>query len=100
RIDCVMVDPPRPRERLPGLDVLRRLAAVSMMSFLSTRRFGAIFGHPAPLWLQIPWGQRGVEVFFVISGFAIELSIESTSRARDFLFLRALRLYPSFWAEV
>jgi peptidoglycan/LPS O-acetylase OafA/YrhL len=95
-----MLDSPRPRERLPGLDILRGLAATSVMAFHFTTRFGVIFGHPAPPWILVPWGDRGVDVFFVISGFAIELSIESTNRARDFLFSRAVRLYPTFWAAL
>jgi len=95
-----MLDTSRPRERLPGLDILRGLAAVSVLAFHFTTRFGAIFGHPTPLWLLVPWGERGVDVFFVISGFAIQLSLESTNKAKDFLVSRALRLYPTFWAAV
>jgi peptidoglycan/LPS O-acetylase OafA/YrhL len=41
-----------------------------------------------------------VEVFFVISGFAIERSIESTQSAGEFLRSRAVRIYPTFWAAV
>src|SRR5689334_19166915 len=48
----------------------------------------------------MPLGQRGVEVFFVISGFAIELSLQSANGARDFLASRAVRLYPTFWAAL
>jgi peptidoglycan/LPS O-acetylase OafA/YrhL len=95
-----MLDTSRQRERLPGLDVLRGLAAVSVLAFHFTTRFGAIFGHPAPLWLLVPWGERGVDVFFVISGFAIQLSLESTNTAKDFLVSRAIRLYPTFWAAL
>jgi peptidoglycan/LPS O-acetylase OafA/YrhL len=92
---------PRPsRERLPGLDVLRGLAAVAVMAFHYTTRFGLVFGHSAAPAFSVPWGQRGVEVFFVVSGFAIELSLESTSNARDFLVSRTLRLYPTFWAAL
>lgn len=95
-----MVDPPRPRERIPGLDILRGLSALSVLGFHFTTRFGNIFGHPLAPGLSVPWGQRGVEVFFVISGFAIQLSLESTSSARDFLVARAVRLYPTFWAAL
>ncbi|HVJ15161.1 MAG TPA: acyltransferase [Polyangiaceae bacterium] len=95
-----MSAPMPPRERLPGLDVLRGLAAVAVMAFHFSTRFGGIFGHPAALAFYVPWGQRGVEVFFVISGFAIELSLESTSSAREFLWSRAVRLYPTFWAAL
>jgi peptidoglycan/LPS O-acetylase OafA/YrhL len=91
---------PRRGERLPGLDVLRGLAALAVLAFHFTTRFGGIFGHPAAPALLVPWGQRGVEVFFVVSGFAIELSLESTKSAGDFFVSRAVRLYPTFWAAL
>lgn len=90
----------RPRERLPGLDILRGLAAASVLAFHYTTQFGFNFGHPAAPWFLVPWGQRGVHVFFVISGFAIQLSLESTNTAREFLLSRLVRLYPTFWAAV
>src|SRR5688572_16252904 len=92
--------PTPPRERLPGLDVLRGLAAVAVLAFHYTTRFGDIFGHPVAPAFLVPWGVRGVEVFFVVSGFAIELSLERTSSAKDFLVSRAVRLYPTFWAAL
>jgi peptidoglycan/LPS O-acetylase OafA/YrhL len=95
-----MLDTPRPRERIPGLDVLRGLAAIAVLAFHYTTRFGIVFGHPTAPPFSAPWGEHGVEVFFVISGFAIELSLESKRTAGDFLVSRALRLYPTFWAAV
>ncbi|WFU16055.1 acyltransferase [Bradyrhizobium sp. CB3481] len=42
------------------------------------------------------FGWVGVEIFFVISGFVIANSA-STSSPKQFLFGRALRLYPAVW---
>src|ERR1700744_4570676 len=42
------------------------------------------------------FGWVGVEIFFVISGFVIANSA-SESSATEFLFSRALRLYPAVW---
>ena len=42
------------------------------------------------------FGWVGVEIFFVISGFVIANSA-SKSSAIEFLFSRALRLYPAVW---
>jgi peptidoglycan/LPS O-acetylase OafA/YrhL len=42
------------------------------------------------------FGWVGVEIFFVISGFVIANSA-SKSSAKEFLFGRALRLYPAVW---
>jgi peptidoglycan/LPS O-acetylase OafA/YrhL len=95
-----MTDPPVPPERIPGLDALRGLAALSVLAFHFTTRFGMIFGHPSAPPFTFLWGQRGVEVFFVISGFAIQLSLEGTKGACDFVTSRAVRLYPTFWAAL
>lgn len=95
-----MVHASRRREDIVGLHMLRGLAALSVLAFHYTTRFAVIFGHPTAPRFGVPWGQRGVEVFFVISGFAIELSLQSTSSARDFLVSRAVRLYPTFWAAL
>ena len=91
---------PRPRERVSGVDALRGVAAIAVLLFHFTTRFGIVFGHPSAPWFQVPWGEHGVELFFVISGFAIELSLDSTVTARNFLVSRALRLYPTFWAAL
>jgi peptidoglycan/LPS O-acetylase OafA/YrhL len=44
------------------------------------------------------FGWVGVEIFFVISGFVIANSA-STSSPKEFLFGRALRLYPAVWVS-
>ena len=87
-------------ERLPGLDALRGVAALAVVAFHFTTRFGIVFGHPERLTYGVPWGQRGVELFFVISGFAIELSLARACGAGHFLRARLVRLYPTFWAAV
>lgn len=94
-----MSDSPR-RERIPGIDILRGLAAIAVLAFHFTTRFGIVFGHPVAPAFSVPWGQHGVELFFVISGFAVELSLESRRTPGDFLWSRALRLYPTFWAAL
>jgi peptidoglycan/LPS O-acetylase OafA/YrhL len=49
-------------------------------------------------------GQLGVPVFFVISGYVITYSAESTLKhgksPQDFLKRRFLRIYPTFWLSV
>jgi peptidoglycan/LPS O-acetylase OafA/YrhL len=88
------------RERIPGIDVLRGLAAIAVLAFHFTTRFGIVFGHPTAPPFSAPWGEHGVELFFVISGFAIELSLESRRAPADFLWSRVLRLYPTYWAAL
>jgi peptidoglycan/LPS O-acetylase OafA/YrhL len=49
-----------------------------------------------PAWLVIPNSGAWVNVFFLISGFVIEMSIQRV-RPLGFLIQRALRIYPIFW---
>jgi len=43
------------------------------------------------------WGQLGVEIFFMISGFVIFMTIESCQVATDFIWSRFTRLFPTYW---
>ena len=42
------------------------------------------------------WGPFGVDIFFLISGFVIPLSLENTTR-RDFVIKRFFRIYPTYF---
>ena len=42
------------------------------------------------------YGQFGVELFFMISGFVIALSLQGKT-FRDFVVTRFIRLFPIFW---
>jgi peptidoglycan/LPS O-acetylase OafA/YrhL len=86
--------------RLTELDALRGIAAVIVVLFHYTTHFNDTYGHSAPLWVQVPFGKYGVQLFFVISGFVILMSLDRVERARDFLLGRLSRLYPAYWAGV
>lgn len=77
----------RRRGQIDQLDGVRALAVVAVMTF-----------HD----FVTGWGYLGVDVFFVLSGFIITTVLWKrpgsgalTSRWRDFLWRRALRLYPA-----
>ena len=70
---------PRPG-RLPGLDGLRALAIVAVLTF-----------HLDPSWL--PGGFLGVDVFFVVSGFLITTLLVRERAATGGLDL------PGFWTR-
>ncbi|MGZ3872097.1 MAG: acyltransferase family protein [Mucilaginibacter sp.] len=78
--------------RLLELDCLRGIAAVAVVLF----HFG--FGYPEAK--VFAWGCMGVELFFIISGFVIFLTIEKTISYKHFLLSRFARLYPAYWACV
>jgi peptidoglycan/LPS O-acetylase OafA/YrhL len=46
------------------------------------------------------WGTMGVDLFFIISGFVITMSIERVSSGREFIINRFARLYPTYWTAV
>lgn len=87
--------------RLGMLDVLRLLAALSVVAFHFTARHSPGWDGPvpealAPVGQWTAYGRLGVPLFFVISGFVLLMS----SWGRDipgFVASRVGRLYPAYW---
>ena len=85
------------KKRILGLDLFRFLVALGIMAYhyffigvlqgyYSTKVFhGLAF-----------WGEFGVDIFFIISGFVILLSAEHYKNCWSFLKSRAKRIYPAF----
>jgi len=86
--------------RLAQLDGLRAVAALSVVGFDYTTRYDAALVHVQPLPLGLPFGHLGVELFFVISGFVILMTVDRTRSASDFVVARASRLFPTYWVAV
>jgi peptidoglycan/LPS O-acetylase OafA/YrhL len=82
--------------RLEELDSLRGLAAISVLLFHFT--FYHDVHHQFPF--QFRWGHYGVELFFVISGFVILMTLERSASVLEFLISRVARLYPAYWCAV
>ena len=83
--------------KLERVQILRFVAAGAVVAFHS---YGKVASElPAPNWLwPLRFGGYGVDLFFVISGFIIHLTVRS--RKRDwklFLQRRALRIIPLYW---
>jgi peptidoglycan/LPS O-acetylase OafA/YrhL len=73
--------------RLRSLDGLRGLAALAVL--------GYHFSEPLAY-----YGLMGVELFFVISGFVILMTLERVGSLTEFAIGRAGRLYPAYWVSV
>lgn len=86
--------------RLAELDALRGVAAVLVMLFHFTTRYDQLFGHASPPVFSLPWGHYGVNLFFMISGFVIFLTLHRIQQPMDFVVSRFSRLYPAFWVAV
>lgn len=90
------------RARLHEIDLLRIVAAVSVMAYHYL--FSAYAGGLSDL--RFPhadvvarYGYLGVDLFFTISGFVVLLSAWDRS-PRSFVISRAVRLYPAYWVAV
>jgi peptidoglycan/LPS O-acetylase OafA/YrhL len=76
-----------PRTRLRSIDGLRALAALGVVAY-----------HYWDPWTY--YGMLGVELFFVISGFVILMTLERGRPLPAFAFARIARLYPAYWLSV
>lgn len=103
-----MTSSPAPRERLRFIDGLRCIAVlwVVLTHFIHNSPFKAFFSQSLPPFLyRAAWkGYLGVEIFFVISGFVIALSLIrdrlSPRFALGFAVRRYVRLFPPYIAVV
>jgi peptidoglycan/LPS O-acetylase OafA/YrhL len=93
-------------ERLGGLDMLRGFAAlgVALYHFDGTQQYfvdsyGTVDRAVTPS-LSFEFGRYGVDLFFMISGFVIFMTLERSARIRDFAVSRFARLYPAFWTAL
>lgn len=78
------------------IDGFRGVAVLSVMTFHYLNRWsqelGALDGHGD--WFAV--GQLGVDLFFVISGLVITMTMLHSSDAIEFVVKRFARLYPAF----
>ena len=85
-------------KRIQELDCLRGIAAFVVLLFHYTAKFRSEFGHTFSEVFDVRFGHYGVQLFFIISGFVIFLTIERSEKASDFVVKRFSRLYPTYWA--
>lgn len=97
---------PHDRKRYEGLDLLRGLASLAVCVYHVTRFIpntndGVLFGA---LRNATGYGWLGVEVFFVVSGFVIPLSLYRSgyrlSNYPKFILKRVTRLDPPYFASI
>ena len=86
--------------RLVEVDALRGLAALAVVLFHHTTRYADLFRPASLTSISFPNGHYGVNLFFIISGFVIFMTLEKTSRPMDFVVSRFSRLFPAYWAAI
>jgi len=80
-------------KRYEELDALRGIAALIVVFFhftMNRSEYNTVF----------KLGTTGVDLFFIISGFVIFMSLQKISRGVDFVINRVSRLYPTYWASL
>src|SRR6478672_5358733 len=92
-----------PRGHVPALDAVRGLAILVVTLY----RFGGGAGGAASAvehWWLVELGSRGVDLFFVLSGFLITgILFDAKGKEhyfRDFYARRALRIFPLYYAAL
>ncbi|MEO6151226.1 MAG: acyltransferase [Mucilaginibacter sp.] len=81
------------KKRILELDAFRGIAAVMVVCFhyvLGTEFKDTIFKV----------GGTGVDLFYIISGYVILMTVERAKGWKDFVLSRFSRLYPTFWAAL
>jgi peptidoglycan/LPS O-acetylase OafA/YrhL len=86
--------------RIAGLDVLRGFAAAAVMLHHHAQYYDVLYPGRIPLSVDLGPGHFGVELFFIISGFVILMTIERKKTVREFAISRTARLMPAFLAAL
>lgn len=86
--------------RFRELDGLRGLAAAGVVAFHVLTLSESMQLGLDPWSLRLGFGAYGVQLFFLISGFVILLTVRRSRNAMDFVVARLTRLYPAFWVSL
>jgi peptidoglycan/LPS O-acetylase OafA/YrhL len=82
------------------VDALRGIAALAVVLFHFSTRYQQVYPGPNVPSLSFAHGHYGVNLFFIISGFVIFMTLSRTRRPLDFVVSRFSRLFPAYWAAV
>lgn len=91
-------------QRFDNVQALRGVASLMVVVF-HLQAWDTAFGNPTPVVREVRWfGFAGVDLFFVLSGFIIAATnrrhFGRPAAVPGFLFRRAWRVYPAYWAAV
>jgi len=86
------------KKRLSELDALRGIAALLVVVFHINATYPIANNNLVQGFVK--FGITGVDLFFMISGFVILMTLEKTKSWKDFVLKRFARLYPTYWVCV
>lgn len=82
-----------PIKRYLPIDALRGIAAMAVVLFHFT------ISEESPNSI-LRFGSAGVDLFFIISGFVISMSLDKSPTVAHFAISRFSRLFPTYWTSV
>jgi peptidoglycan/LPS O-acetylase OafA/YrhL len=88
------------KSRIFWLDELRGIAAFSVVLFHFFTNYNVHYTHNFDVPKAFSFGRLGVNLFFIISGFVIFMTVSKLSTIKQFIISRFSRLYPVFWVAV
>jgi len=82
------------------LDYLRGIAAISVVLFHYTYGYdnGLKILESGKFYFR--YGNLGVQLFFIISGYVIFMTLNKIEKPTDFVISRFSRLYPAYWFAI
>lgn len=87
-------------KRFEALDALRGVAAILVVIYHYTVRYFELYPQTYNFSNFMEFGKLGVNMFFIISGYVIFMTLLKIEKPIDFLVTRFIRLYPIFWVAV
>ncbi|TWJ04618.1 peptidoglycan/LPS O-acetylase OafA/YrhL [Mucilaginibacter frigoritolerans] len=87
-------------DRFKELDALRGIAVLGVLLYHYTVAYDYHYNLDSTGKFHFIYGFLAVELFFMISGFVILLTLEKSKKKADFLVSRFSRLYPAYWASI
>jgi peptidoglycan/LPS O-acetylase OafA/YrhL len=86
--------------RFIELDALRGIAAIGVLISHYTWAYYYHFNILSSNMVFLPYGEWGVQMFFIISGYVIFMTLEKVRSVKEFSIARITRLYPTYWASI
>lgn len=88
------------RNRFVELDSIRGIAALAVIVYHYLYRYNELYLHEGFNFDWAYWGKYGVQLFFIISGFVIYMSLVRVNSPVDFIASRFTRLFPAYWVAI
>ena len=92
-------DCPR-KVRQDNIDFLRAIAILAVVVYHFTTRMPPAFYEADHVPFTFPWGRHGVDLFFIVSGFCIFMTLDSSRSVENFWARRLARIQPAYMAAI